>query len=358
MKKRSILLSLILASAIIIAACGPAKETTEEPLSTEVGGMPATTEVVGYPEVTQPVETSQVTEPVSTPAMTEPVNTPTIETTQPVTGTEVIPATGFVDPGRVSNLLDFGVWDQNDQQIGQVEDMVLNLGTSYVDYVIVNTAGYPDSPGKLIPVPWVALKVVSAKAQAAAASGPQNGFVLSVDQSAIASAPEIDTAKIPELGEQSEGWDADIHSYWQDLVSSSGSGTPSPSTTETPGAPTAKQASLSGVALATKLLGIKFQVANGAASMAVKDILLDSETGDLKYVVFSASTAATGERLIPIPLKILSWDATDKVSIPNIDPQALEQAPAFEGGKFPPTITPDWDANLRSFWQKYIAPSS
>ena len=356
MKKLSILLSLLLASAMVLAACSQSKESTEEPSSTELGGMPAATEPVGTSAMTETVGTPEVT--------TAPVITPSLETTQPVistqpmTGTEVIPATGFVDPGRVSNLLDFGVWDQNDQQIGEVEDMVLNLGTSQVDYVIVNTAGYPDTPGKLIPVPWVALKEVSAKAQTAGTSGPQNGFVLSVDKSTLAGAPEIDTSKIPELGEQADGWDADIHSYWQDLVSTSGSETPAPTTSVTPGPSTAEHAGLAGVALATKLLGINSQVAGGAASMAVKDVLLDSQSGALKYVVLSANTAATGERLIPIPLNILSWDAANKVFIPNVDPQAFLQAPSFEGGKFPPTITPDWDANLRSYWEKYITPGS
>lgn len=116
MKKLSILLSLVLASSIILAACGPSKESTEEPASTQPGGIPAVTEPAGSPEVTMPAETSQVTETVSTPEVTTaPVITPTIETTMPVTGTEVIPSTGFVDPGRVSNLLDFAVYDQSDK---------------------------------------------------------------------------------------------------------------------------------------------------------------------------------------------------------------------------------------------------
>jgi len=372
MKKRNILLSLLLASAIILAACGPSQEESGEgtPSVTQPGGYPEMTEPVGGSQVTQPVGTPEMTESpgtpetteaVSTPQVTESVITPTVQTTLPVTGTEALPSTGFIDPGRVSNLLDFSVWNQDDQQIGEVEDLVLNLGTAHVDYVIVNTAGYGNAVERHVPVPWEALKVVSAQAQSAGTSGPQNGFVLSVDQSQFDNAPEIDLAKIPELGEQAEGWDADISSYWQGIISSSGNETPAPATTGTPESSMTGQTGLSGVVLATKLLEVNFQAqagVAGAASMKVDDVLVDSQSGEIKYVVLSASSTATGEKLIPIPLKILGWDASNKAFVPNVDPQAFLQAPGFEAGKYPPTITPDWDANLRSYWEKYISPGS
>jgi sporulation protein YlmC with PRC-barrel domain len=284
-----------------------------------------------------------------------------VQATQPITGTEVIPPTGFVDPGRVSNLLDFGVWNQDDQQIGEVEDLVLNLGTAHVDYVIVNTAGYGDAAEKHVPVRWVAMTVVSAKAQAAGTSGPQSGFVLTVDQSQFDGAPEIDLATIPALGEQAEGWDADIQSYWQGIISTSGNETPAPATTATPESSMTGQSGLTGVVLATKLLEVNFQAqagVAGAVSMKVDDVLVDSQSGEIKYVVLSASSTATGEKLIPLPLKVLGWDAANNAFTSNVDPQALLQAPGFEAGKYPPTITPDWDTNLRSYWEKYLSPGS
>ena len=373
MKKRNILLSLLLASAIILAACGSSPEETGEgtPGLTEAFGTPGVTESFGSPEATEPMGTPAMTESVGTPATTEAVSTPqttssvitpTVQTTLPVTGTEVIPPTGFIDPGRVSNLLDFGVWNQEDQQIGEVEDLVLNLGRSHVDYVIVNTAGYGDAAERHVPVPWEALMVVSAKAQQAApAAGPQNGFVLSVDQSQFDNAPEIDLATVPKLGEQAEGWDADIHNYWQDIVSAPGNGTSAPATTGTPESTITQQTGLAGVVLATKLLDVNFQGeigAAGAASMKVDDVLVDVESGEIQYVVLSASSTVTGEKIIPLPLKVLGWDATNNAFIPNVDPQALLQAPGFEAGKYPPTITPDWDANLRSYWKKYLSPGN
>jgi hypothetical protein len=204
--------------------------------------------------------------------------------------------------------------------------------------------------------------VVSAQAQQAApAAGPQNGFVLTVDQSQFDNAPEIDLATIPELGEQADGWDADIRSYWQGIVSATGNETPATAITGTPESSMTGQTGLAGVVLATKLLEVNFQAQAGAASvasMSVDDVLVDAESGEIKYVVLSASSTATGEKLIPLPLKVLGWDAANNAFVPNVDPQALLQAPGFEAGKYPPTITPDWDANLRSYWQQYISPGS
>jgi hypothetical protein len=71
-------------------------------------------------------------------------------------------------------------------------------------------------------------------------------------------------------------------------------------------------------------------------------------------VVLSAGTILTGQKLYPLPVKVLSWDATNKVFITTVDPQVVLQAPTFEPDKYPPTITPNWDENLRSYWEKYI----
>lgn len=364
MKKPSILLSLLLASAIILAACSSGEETTGVPVATDEFGNPIVTESVGGPEVTDSYGTPAMTESVSTPQATEvvttttplattaPVITPTIQTTQSVTGTEtvtgtgVLPSTGFIDPARVSNQLDFDVYSKSNEKVAEVDDLLLNLGSAHVDYVIFNYNG------KTVAVPCEALKVANPKSggQSSPSAGPQNGYLLNIDQAQLDSAPEIDLDAVPELGEQAEGWDADIHSYWQDIVTANVTGTVTSTATTV-------QTGLSGVVLASDLLGYNFEI--GEEGVEVDDIIVDVETCDIQYVVISTGAFLEKEKLIPIPVRALSWDGTNNTfALSNIDPLALMQAPTFDRDKYPQTNSPNWDDDIRTFWDKYVTPGS
>lgn len=356
MKKRSILLSLLLASAIILAACASGQESTDVPVATDEFGNPIVTDTLGSPEateslgtpaMTESVSTSQATEALSTPEVTTaPVVTPTIQTTDTVTGTGVLPSTGYIDSARVSNQLDFDVFNESKEQIAEVEDLLLNLGTAHVDYVIF------DYNGKNVAVPCEALKVANPKSggQSSPSAGPQNGYVLDLDQAQLDSAPEIDLDAVPELGEDAADWDADIRTYWQDIVMVEASGT----TTSTN---TTAEAGLSGVILASDLMGYNFEL--GDEGVEVDDIIVDVETCEVQYVVISTGSFLEEEKLIPVPMQALSWDSTNSTFVvANVDPAALLEAPTFDRDKYPQTNSPNWDDDIRAFWDRYITPES
>ncbi len=84
---------------------------------------------------------------------------------------------------------------------------------------------------------------------------------------------------------------------------------------------------------------------------SVDDAIIDVESGAIQYVVISVSSAAMGERLIPIPLKIFSWDSANKTFTLTTDVQTIENASSFKVGEYPDTQTPDWDAEIRSYWE-------
>src|SRR5690242_20309281 len=128
MRKFSILLSVLVLAAMILAACGGEATSTNIP-STNV-----------------PPITSEVT---ATEAPTESTTTET----------PGIPVTGETNPARLSKELTFTVWDQNGNQIGAVNDMILDLDNIQVAYVIVNTSGFGNAGDKNILVPWDSLQL-------------------------------------------------------------------------------------------------------------------------------------------------------------------------------------------------------
>ncbi|HLO29221.1 MAG TPA: PRC-barrel domain-containing protein [Anaerolineales bacterium] len=275
MKKISALLSMLVLSAMVLAACG--------------GGATSTSVV-----------------PTTLPATAESTNT-SVATESPTeavpTGTPGVPVTGGVNPASMSNELNFSVLDQDGNQVGQVEDMVLDLNNTQVAYVVVNTSGFGDLGDRKILVPWSSLKLqtgpagtgtglttetptagtgtglatetptagtgtsvatdtpaagtgtslvtdtpsagtstglATATAGTGTGSGTggiseqENAFILQTDMETFKNAPDFDLSTLPQMGQPVDDWDAEIRSYWQNAGSGTANSTPSANGTVAP----------------------------------------------------------------------------------------------------------------------------
>src|SRR5436190_18839537 len=108
MRKFSLLLSVMVLAAMVLAACGGAQTSTSIPTQ----NVP--------PTLAEDTATSEVGTGTATEVPTEEITTGT-------PGTPGIPVTGAANSDRLSNMLNFTVWDQSGKQVGKVNDMVLNL---------------------------------------------------------------------------------------------------------------------------------------------------------------------------------------------------------------------------------------
>jgi sporulation protein YlmC with PRC-barrel domain len=98
--------------------------------------------------------------------------------------------TGDVNPARLSNQLDFSVWSQDGEQIGEVEDMVLDLDNTRVAYVVVGTGGFLDLGEREIFVSWDFLQLQTGTGDTT--GGQQNAFILQGDLEVFRNAPDFD----------------------------------------------------------------------------------------------------------------------------------------------------------------------
>ncbi|HJR78646.1 MAG TPA: PRC-barrel domain-containing protein [Anaerolineales bacterium] len=389
MRKFNLLLSIMVLAALLLAACG-AEETQTSTVA---------------PGTDVPTEEATATE---APAGTE--------TVMPEgTTTAGIPVTGEDDPSRLSNQLDFDVWNQNGEQIGEVNDMILDLDNTRVSYVIVGTGGFLEIGEKDVLVPWESLDV-----QTAADGGPagdQNAFILNADQALFENAPDVDLNTIlPGIGEPTGDWEAEIRSYWESGVgpateapeaTASPEPTAAPEMTETvspdatalpEGTEVGGVVDLQGVALASEILGsgvtlspgqgeaegtgtdqamatadtgadATATVDPGAATATIDpaatggpDTIPDDFTGTIEDMIVNIdtgdirfvvinSTFEEGERWIPIPLSFFQWDATNGSLAINTDSAMLLDAPFFEDGVWPDMTDDTWDDEFEAFWQ-------
>lgn len=373
MKKLNLFLSMLVFAALLLAACGAEETGTVVPNT----ALPTLTE-----------------EPMATET---PLGT---ETVMPgdQTATPGIPVTGENDPSRLSSQLEFDVWNQEGEQVGEVNDMILDLDNSRVAYVIVGTGGFLEIGEKDVLVPWNQLEVQTAGSGGPA--GDENAFILQIDQATFENAPDVDiSAILPGRGEPVGDWDVDIRNYWETgtlpatatpegTVAADATATVSPDETTMPEATEVPGAvELQGVALASDVLGSAVTLSPGqgegqeqgqatvtpgtAPEQAtatvdpamptattgaddfdgvIDDMIINIDTGDILYIVVSAAIEE-GERWIPIPLRVFQWDAANDMFVIDAEPVMVQQAPFFEADAWPDTTLDGWDAEFEVFWQ-------
>ena len=392
MRRISLLLSMLLLSAMVLVACG---------------GGATSTNVAGSP----PPVTVDATEDMGATATESPTDgTATEEGT--MTETPGVPVTGDVNPARISNQLDFTVWSQDGEQIGDVNDMILNLDDPQVAYVIVGTGGFLGLGERDILVPWSSLALQTGTGETT--GGQQNAFVLQGEVEVFSNAPDFDLGILPGMGQPAADWDVDIRTYWESGGTVGGAAntpaadqtatepaTEPAATDEGPGTATAdagagqaQAQALQGVVLASEVLGstITFGAQGqgtgtdvstatpdpgagagqstatpggtaetptadpglgaGAENMTgtIEDMITDTDTGNILYIVITA-VLAEEERWIPVPVGQFQWDAATGEFVLNTDASVLQNAPSFADGQFPDTTAEGWNADIDTFWQ-------
>lgn len=373
MKRYNILLSALAIFGIFIAACSPSKGSVS--LSTPQAGAATTQAPGGLPDTgsqngatTQngnnkqsaqtPYPSIQSTQAI-TPTQQLPPGQPAHSTSPPQVGQQNNATSNpqFVS-GHLSDLLQLQVQGQNNQSIGSVQNMVLDLKNLKVEYVIMSLDPSLGASGEQVVVPWSMLKLESSGSQ-----GGQGVFIFNSEQQKLAGAPQFNPDNFPKLGQPAGNWDASIRSYWgleqgSPSNGNGGAGTPAaPSGTQAPSQQT-ENTGLQGVVLANQVLAYHLNASNGQQIAEVKDLILDPNSGELQYVLISINglPGAYNNEIIPVPLRALSWDPQNNTIKLNVPPQVLLNAPKFAQGQLPSTTNPNWDSEIRSFWQQYLQP--
>lgn len=341
MRSKSILLSMLVLAAMVLAACG--------------GGATSTNVVSSPPPVTV-----DATDDMATDMPTEAAT---------ATDEPGVPVTGDVNPARVSNQLEFPVLSQDGQQIGDVNDLILDLDNRSVAYIIVTA-----NAGATVAVPWefvtlqtgastgaggavstptggeataapemtatgeptdgTATTEPAATADAGAGTGTgtgmtqENAFVLTVDEEMLNSAPAFDPLTLPEMGQMTDDWDADVRSFWEGggaTGPTDGQATAAPETTATGEATEdagAGTATVEPAVTATADAGAGTGTGTGQAQ-ALQGVALASE------VLGSTVTLGTG----------MGTDTGEATAVPGTDSQAT-QTPGTDGTGTTATVEP------------------
>jgi len=103
--------------------------------------------------------------------------------------------------------------------------------------------------------------------------------------------------------------------------------------------------------LASTLLDSKFLTSDGDVSGELEDLVVDVQSGQLLYLLLKyGGVLNAGETTVAVPLNALSLKQ-DGTFLLNIPPEDLQQFPNLEGD-WPKAGSPNWDSDVRKFWDE------
>ena len=114
------------------------------------------------------------------------------------------PATTLTHPRvmPVSTLTSYRVINPAGDDLGQIEDIVVDMKSGHIVYAVLSFGGFLGFGDKFFAIPWEVLR----------RSATEEAFILHTDREALANAPGFDKNHWPEMADRQ--WSAGIYSYY------------------------------------------------------------------------------------------------------------------------------------------------
>lgn len=109
-------------------------------------------------------------------------------------------------PNKASEIIGMEVRNTENEKLGKVEDLIVNLGSGHVSYAILSMGGVLGIGDKLVVVPTD---------QFTYAVGEKK-LTLNTSKEVLKNAPRFEKGKWPDLNDPQ--WDAEAHNYYKDKI--------------------------------------------------------------------------------------------------------------------------------------------
>ena len=107
-----------------------------------------------------------------------------------------------------TSLMSDDVYNQNEEKLGSIKDMMLNIHSGTVSYAVLSFGGFLGMGEKLFAVPWSAMTLDTVNKR----------FVLNVASDRLENAPGFDKDHWPDMADPT--WAQSIHTYYGTQVDS------------------------------------------------------------------------------------------------------------------------------------------
>ncbi len=101
-----------------------------------------------------------------------------------------------------SSLMGDKVINSQGQDLGKIEDFMINLSSGCVEYAVLSFGGFLGMGDKLFAIPWKAMRLDT----------DRHAFILDVPKEKLENAPGFDKNNWPDMADPT--WSKDINTYY------------------------------------------------------------------------------------------------------------------------------------------------
>jgi sporulation protein YlmC with PRC-barrel domain len=116
---------------------------------------------------------------------------------------------------QASRVLGLEVRNENQETLGKIQDLAIDLNTGKVRYAVLSVGGVMGMGGKLMPMPWNALQAMTKPATTEGAM-PEVYCILNISKDALQKAPSFESSRQPDFNNQK--WVVMIEDFYRPYI--------------------------------------------------------------------------------------------------------------------------------------------
>lgn len=225
---------------------------------------------------------------------------------------------------RASTLLGYNVYNLNGDNIGSINDLLMNVQNGNILFATIEYGGFLDIGDRVVPMPLSAFDWQA-----------ENELVLNVDEQQLEALPDVGN-DWPNVADNT--WNDEIVNYWNNLGINPGYGANDANT----------------IMYVSNLVGFNLTDVGFGDQGSINDLLVHPSQSIAQYVIVDYGGLFNSE-LVAVPFGTFDVAQAngDFTFTPNIDLETLQNAPTIaanefeQSGLYNPDFTQDWN----NYWR-------
>ncbi|HLO64432.1 MAG TPA: PRC-barrel domain-containing protein [Azonexus sp.] len=231
---------------------------------------------------------------------------------------------------RASKVIGMKVRNAQDQDLGKIDDLIVDVNNERVAYAILSFGGVLGLGQKLFTYPLSLFQP---------APGRNDELVLNVEEERLKKAPGFERKNWPDWNQSS--YRGDVDRYFGPTVSP-------------------KAMPNQRLVRASELIGKNVDDSEGHHAGELKDLVVNLGNARVHYAVFDLDKAwSPNDKLVPVTLHTFNFptDRSKKDIVLKVGRNDLDMSQGFDAGKWPDVSDPAYQRNIDSYLQRSASKS-
>jgi len=247
---------------------------------------------------------------------------------------------------RTSDIIGLAVKNKNHEDVGKIDDLVIDMKTGEVRYIALSYGGLAGIGSKLFAVPWQSMTFMYGEPNKA----NSRHFMFDVTKEQLENAPGFDSSHWPNVGDTK--WSSSIDKHYKIERKTTVANDINANNVNN----NQRQAvAYETVFRASKIKGMDVRNDANEDLGSIDELVIDVTKGHVKYMALSYGSWFTGgNKLFAVPLASCTLThANDKTYfVIHASQDSLKNAPGFDKTHWPNTADPNWAKSIDTYYER------